>query len=151
MENNLVYANVATELLEIFKYFDKSLKEKIPSKLEEMLNKVQNEEYIFKIDKTKPIDEQKLLPETRQILSMIYLKYCCTQHEADEILEEKRKNEILLEEQKKEKYNPDNIFQSKQEKEKITTTQMVVYEENIHFYKKIVEKIKEFFNNILRK
>ncbi|MGN1299425.1 MAG: hypothetical protein ACI4UE_05530 [Candidatus Scatovivens sp.] len=149
MENNLLYSNVATELLEIFKYFDKTLKENIPSKLEEMLFEFKNEDYIFKIDKTKKLNEQKLLPETRQILSMIYLKYCCTQEEANEVLEEKRRNELLIEEKKRERYNIENIFHENPKKEESSTTEMIVYEENTPIYIKIVEKIKEFFKNIL--
>ena len=42
MEESLIYSNVACELLEIFKYFDKELKEKIPEKLKET-------NYIYKV------------------------------------------------------------------------------------------------------
>jgi len=72
MEESLIYSNVASELLEIFKYLDRELKEKIPHKLKESLERIQNKEHKLNIDKTKTLNEQSLLPQTRQILSIIY-------------------------------------------------------------------------------
>ena len=151
MENNLIYNNVATELLEIFKYLEKTIKEKIPINLEKKLIQLRNENYVFKIDKTKSLNEQKILPETRQILSMIYLKYCCTEDEATEILSEKRRKELEIEKIKREKYSVDNIFAPKEKKEDSINVEMIVYEDNSSIYKKIIHKIKAFFEKIVRK
>lgn len=151
MENNLIYNNVATELLEIFKYLEKAIKEKIPINLERKLIELRNENYVFEIDKTKSLNEQKILPETRQILSMIYLKYCCTEDEVAEILREKNERDLEIENIKREKYNVDNIFSSNIKKENLNNVEMVVYEDDSTIYKKIINKIKAFFQKIVRK
>ena len=112
MESNLTYSNVATELLEIFKYLEKTIKEKIPVDLEQKLFELRNESYVFEIDKTKSLDDQNILPETRQILSMIYLKYCCSEEESTNILNIKKSKDLEIENIKREKYSVDNIFDS---------------------------------------
>lgn len=151
MESNLIYSNVATELLEIFKYLEKTVKDKIPNSLERQLFELRNENYVFKMDKTKSLNEQKILPETRQMLSMIYLKYCCSEEEVAEILNEKKKKDLEIENMKREKYNVDNIFNSVEKKEEATNMEMVVYNEKNSIYQKIIHKIKSFFEKIVRK
>ena len=153
MENNLVYSNVATELIEIFKYFDSTLSGKIPKNLKENLNKIKNKEHKFKIDKTKELDEQDVLPETKQILSIMYLKYFCSTEEADAIIEESKRKEIIDEKEKREKFNPDNIFKDKQvyQEEQEDNMKLIEYVEYIPIHKRIINKVKDFFKNILRR
>lgn len=151
MESNLIYPNVATELLEIFKYLEKNVREKIPTDLEKKLIEFKNEEYVFNIDKSKSLNEQELLPETRQILSMIYLKYCCSEDEANEILNAKKNKDLEIEKFKSEKYSIDKIFATEEKIEEPSNMEMIVYEEESSVYKKIINKIKAFFEKILRK
>ena len=151
MESNLIYSNVATELLEIFKYLEKAVKEKIPTDLENKLIELKNEDYVFNLDKSKNLDEQDILPETRQILSMIYLKYCCSEEEANEILSIKKNKDLEIEKIKSEKYSIDNIFTTDEKIEEPKNVEMIVYEEESSIYKKIINKIKEFFEKILGK
>ena len=97
MEESLVYSNVACELLEIFRYLDKELKDKIPEKLKESLIIRANKQHNFKIDKSKELKEQAILPETKVILSGIYLKYCCTLEERESLLQEMEEKHSLKE------------------------------------------------------
>jgi len=150
MEESLIYSKVACELLEIFKYFDKELKEKIPEKLKESLKVISNQEHKFKIDKTKELNEQELLPQTKQILSVIYLKYCCASDERESILQEMEEKQRLKELEKYEKYNPNNIFKNRGGKEKAEQVQLIRIED-IPWYRKVVGKISEFLKNIFRK
>ena len=53
MENSTIYPEVATELIEIFKFIEEPILEKIPEKLKEELGKIASKDYKFKIDKTK--------------------------------------------------------------------------------------------------
>ncbi len=154
MESNLTYSNVATELLEIFKYLEKTIKEKIPVDLEQKLFELRNESYVFEIDKTKSLDDQNILPETRQILSMIYLKYCCSEEESTNILNIKKSKDLEIENIKREKYSVDNIFDSKENieiQEEPTNTEMIVYDETTSIYQKIIQKIKSFWKKIIGK
>jgi len=149
MEESLIYSNVASELLEIFKYLDRELKEKIPHKLKESLERIQNKEHKLNIDKTKTLNEQSLLPQTRQILSIIYLKYCCSPEEAKNIIDEDYERKKQKEIEKNEKYNPDNIFRNK-EKESVKQVQLMNIED-IPWYIKISRNINQFLKNIFRK
>ena len=149
MEESLIYSNVASELLEIFKYLDKELREKIPQKIKENLERITNKEHNFKIDKTKELNEQELLPQTKQILSIIYLKYCCSSEEANNILQENYEKQKQKEIEKYEKYNPDDIFKNKTQVE--TKPVQLIKMEDIPWYRKMAQKIKGFFKNIFRK
>lgn len=153
MEDSLIYSNVASELLEIFKYLDKELKEKIPEKLKESLKNITNKEHNFKIDKTKELKEQNILPQTKQILSIIYLKYCCSSEEANKIIEENHNIQKQKEIEKCEKYNTDNIFKKKEKPiEKTVEKQVQLMPiENLSWYKKITLKVSAFIKNIFRK
>ncbi len=154
MESDLIYGNVAAELLEIFKYLERTIKEKIPVDLEQKLIELRNESYVFKIDKTKSLNDQNILPETRQILSMIYLKYCCSEEESADILKKKKSKDLEIENIKREKYSVDNIFDSKENvetQEEPSNMEMIVYNETTSIYQKIIHKIKLFWKKIVRK
>lgn len=154
MESDLIYGNVAAELLEIFKYLERTIKEKIPVDLEQKLIELRNESYVFKIDKTKSLNDQNILPETRQILSMIYLKYCCSEEESADILKKKKSKDLEIENIKREKYSVDNIFDSKENvetQEEPSNMEMIVYNETTSIYQKIIHKIKSFWKKIVRK
>ena len=154
MESDLIYGNVAAELLEIFKYLERTIKEKIPVDLEQKLIELRNESYVFKIDKTKSLNDQNILPETRQILSMIYLKYCCSEEESADILKKKKSKDLEIENIKREKYSVDNIFDSEKNvetQEEPTNMEMIVYNETTSIYQKIIHKIKSFWKKIVRK
>ena len=154
MESDLIYGNVAAELLEIFKYLERTIKEKIPVDLEQKLIELRNESYVFEIDKTKSLNDQKILPETRQILSMIYLKYCCSEEESADILNKKKSKDLEIENIKREKYSVDNIFDSKENvetQEEPSNMEMIVYNETTSIYQKIIHKIKSFWKKIVRK
>ena len=95
-----IFADVAAELYEIFNYLDYSILEKIPNELKEHIYNIKNNNYNFKLDKSKTLIDQELLQETKQILSVIFLKYCCTQSEVDEILEKHLEIEKKIEDYK---------------------------------------------------
>lgn len=147
MDNTLIYSNAATELMEIFKYLEKSVSEKIPIKLKEKIEQHKNPNYVFELDKNKALEEQNILPETKYILSYIFIKYCCTEEKAQEILKVCRQNDLDIEREKYEKYNPNNIFKDRDITENI---QMVEYKES-SVYAKCISKIVSFFKNLFRK
>ena len=148
MEDTLIYSNAAVELLEILRYVDVSIRKKIPYKVEENLNRIKNQQYHFKIDKTKPLKEQVLMKEIKEILSIMYLKYCCSPDEANELIKE---NQQRADQQSEicEKYNPSILFnQTKiapKSTEEITKEKQLMPTETIPWYKKIIQKIKKLF------
>lgn len=62
----------AVELLEIIKYLDKELKNNIPKNFETYLNKIKDNSYNFKIDKSIPLYENYFLDETIETLKIIF-------------------------------------------------------------------------------
>lgn len=151
METNEVYANVATELIEIFKHMEKSLKDKIPVELEEKLKMQANKEYEFHIDKTKSLKEQNILPETKNVLSGIYIKYLHPEEE-NEIMEIWKQNEIKHEQQMRELYSPDNLFKKKEipvTESTIENNQLIKIEDT--WYRKIIIKIQNIIKRLFGK
>jgi hypothetical protein len=59
---------------------------KIPNKFRKFLEKIESKTYTFTYDSTKSLNEQKLKPKTRRLLSLIYSDYLCTVSEKQEYL-----------------------------------------------------------------
>ena len=156
MGSNTICPYVATEIVEIFKFVDEPVLMKIPEKLRDELERISNKEYNFKLDESKSLDKQKILPATKELLSAIFIKYCCRETDGNEILIACRQNDMRIEQEKREKYNPDKIFEKRQEKQ----TQEINLKENTDgqcfklvviepWYKKVKRKIKNFFRKFL--
>lgn len=75
-----------SEVYIILRYSDSSLINKIPLKFISMVNKFKDPCYKIQLDETKSLNEQKLLPETRQILALIYRDYLCDEKEREELI-----------------------------------------------------------------
>ena len=147
MENSAIYPEVGAQLIEIFKFVKKPILEKIPEKLREELEKIADKNSKFKIDKTKKLNEQNILPETKQLLSGIFIKYCCRQQDGVEILVACKENDMKIEQEKREKYNPDKIFEKNEaepKEEKKPCFKLVVIKKE-PWYKKVIKTIGKIF------
>ena len=148
------YRNTLFEVSEILKILDNSLVAKIPEKIKQEIetNKAQN--YNFVYDLSKGIDEQKMLKTTEKYLTMLFLRYWCTEEEKTEVLESMNENEKKYQAELRKKYNPDKIFENKKEiilnveepKNEHENVEMTVYKENI--FVRIFKFIKNVFGNI---
>ena len=147
MENALIYSNVASELIEILNYLEEDVYKKIPSKVIENLSNIRNKDYNFKIDKTKTLKEQNILNETKQILSILFLKYCCTGEEAVELLKINKERSIDKEKELNEKYNIENIFENKNKNK----TELLMVTEKETIYSKVAKAIKHFIEKLFGK
>ena len=120
-----VYRKSAVETCEILRRFDKSMKDKIPKEIFVVFNEVADKSYKFVYDDTKPLYEQKVMPETVEFIAMIFHKYCENKEtenpekpiaeetpeisEKTEVMEETKLEEI--EEPKEMIVRKDNVFQ----------------------------------------
>lgn len=134
--------------LDLIDYEDRN---KIPKQLREMFKKEKDNNYEKNIEINKPISEQNLKEETLGIIALLNLQYWCTDEKEKERLKQiYAKNENKYQEELREKYNPDNIFRKKNEKQKTkemvdtTVVAMVEYKESL--LKKIINRIKGIFN-----
>lgn len=147
------YTCVLSEVSEILNYLDYNLLKQIPQNLIDKINEHKNKEYKFKYDKTKKFEEQDFMPETKSLISLIYLNYCCSEERKQELLVVCKENEEREEKDLQEKYNIDNLFKKKQEKnnneeknEKETSPNNQMIDLNKEkWYNKIINKVKRIF------
>ena len=139
-------ANVASELYEIFKYLDEDILKKIPEDLKKQIDLRKNPNYIFNLDKNKALKYQNIMEETKQVLSVMYLRYCCTEEEAEEILD---KHYMIKQEEEKQKIGLEElqaIFNNAQRKvETEDDKNQIIKVETTPWYIKVIDKIKLFF------
>ena len=142
------YREAFTEIYEIFKLMPQKLLSKIPKKFYEMIEEEKSTEYSPNIK--EPLEQQKLKNETIIILGLIYRDFLCSPEEK-KMLKEKDARELqevqkALEDEIRQKYNPDDIFKKKVEeelKQQNVETRMIVVEEK--WYYKILNLIKNLF------
>lgn len=135
-----VYKNALTEVFEVINYLDDNSYNRIPKEVIQGIEANRNRNYKFFIDKSKPLAEQKMLPETRAILFNFFRDYWCTEEQKEKIISIQNKERIKLEQEKREKFNPDIIFNNE---EKIN-----IDKSNNNINTALIENKKTFFKRI---
>ena len=141
------YREAFTEIYEIFKLMPQELLNKIPIKFYEMIKEERDTEYIANIK--EPLEKQKLKNETIIILGLIYRDFLCSPEEKKRLQEKDamqlQEIEKALEDEIRQKYNPDDIFKNKINKQRPQQEEnaLIVVEEK--WYKKIFNIIKSLF------
>ncbi len=139
MEKVEIYDRVLIQTKEILKYFEKDLLDKIPKELIEKLNSVDSTEYQFDFDKNKRLNDPRILKETKEFISAIFMQYCCNEEEREKL------NKICIENDKKKTKHFDAETVLKEE-EKIKSNNLpITVEEKVPLYKRIIIKIKNLF------
>ncbi len=113
---NTKYANAYKEVLCVINNLIKEDYEKIPKEYINFLKENCNNEYEFEYDSSKSFKEQELLDETKYILFGLFEKYGATDIQKIKIESYKANYRNKLEEQKREKYDPNKLFENKNEK-----------------------------------
>lgn len=114
MKKTKEYSIAFAEVYEILKLFTEEELKRIPADFLEMINKNKANDYEYKLEK-KELHKQKMTKETKIILSVIYRNYMCDEEERKR-LELDDKIQLEKEEQeKREKYNPENLFKKVEE------------------------------------
>ena len=145
---NTSYANAYKEVLIVLNNLIKEDYEKIPKEYIEFLETNANPDYDFKYDSSKAFNEQELLDDTKYILFGLFEKYGATEVQKLKIKAFKNNYNEKLEKEKREKYNPDDIFKKNNLNENINeikeSVQIVEYKEQ-RWYEKIFAKILKIF------
>lgn len=137
-------SDVAKETLYILDYFNPDFTSKIPKNVISDLKQIAKKStIIINIDKNKNLKEQNILPETKDLIALMYYSYIATEDEQKEIVQIWNTNEKLYQERIKKMYNPDNLFKKKVIKEEKENA-MVEYKQNR--FQKIIYKIKKLFH-----
>ena len=146
------YARAYTEVIEILKYVPEEDVNKIPKEKLDFYKNNMDTEYDYKIDTTKEFESQEISDKTKAILANIFRDYWATPYQKERI-EEKEKNDIKkIEEEKREKYNPDKIFKNtnqksvdkviKEESETEKNDNLPIEVKKESFFKKLINFLK---------
>ena len=147
MEEN--YHKAYKEVSEILKDVRQESVNKIPKRMLETFEKKMDKDYVFNVDINKSFEEQNLLEETKDIFAVIFRDYWATPYQREKIKEKEKYDRQKIEEEKANKYNPDDIFNKKiKEQNKEKNEKQAVNELPIEYKEKFYLKIIRFFKNI---
>ena len=111
MENTITPL-IAAEAIAVLENTEDSLLKKIPSKLIEVLQEKADElGRKVNLDYSKSYHEQNISEEARGIIILIYRDYWCSEEQKNEINRLMEESEQKYQEELREKYNPDKIFE----------------------------------------
>ena len=147
------YSEAAVEVLDILNHTNKEDVARIPHSFIKFLTDISSRSYKPQFNHEQPINGLNLKKQTRELLGFIYITWWCDKEEREKykklIHESNIKNEEI-----KEKYNVNDIFKNKKEKqehkiiqnENVMKTSIAEYKkENI--FKRVLNKILSFFDS----
>ena len=136
------YRKAFSEVNEIIQLMPLELVKKIPNSLIEMMKKEKDTSYKPNIQ--EPIEEQSLMDETIIILGLIYRDFLVPPEKRKELQLKDAEELKRVQEEIREKYNPDNIFKKKkeikEEKSIAVIPEQKCYQKIICFIKGILKK-----------
>ena len=110
---NRDYSRAYTEVLEILSHFSKEDYSKIPDEEIEYFKNNMDKTYEFSINPEEDLSKQNISKEANAIIVNLFIKYYATEEQKNKINEILSLNQEKEEQLKREKYNPDNIFNNR--------------------------------------
>lgn len=144
MNSELIYRNAFTEVYEILQFLGNEEINKIPKKIFDTISENRNNNYSYKIDKNKNLEEQQMMEETKAILYNIYRDYLATDIQRELIIEKQKNERNILEEEKKAKYNSNIIF--KKNERVVEKNNVPIEAKKETFFEKIIKFFEKIFN-----
>ena len=141
MEEN--YHKAYKEVIEILKYVPQESVDKIPKTMLEIFEKKMDKDYVFNVDINKSFEEQNLLEETKDIFAVIFRDYWATPYQRERIKAKEKYDRQKIEEEKANKYNPDDIFKNKEKDNVVVNNNLPVEIKKENFFKKLISFIKK--------
>lgn len=143
---NLEYSNAYSEVLEILKYISKEDFEKLPNNVIKLFKDNANKDHIFFYNPNKTLIDQNVSQTTKYIIAILFRDYWSTPVQKEKILAKESYDFNKIEEEKKQKYNSESIFNNNNFKENKVNQNSKIEVENLELieYKKptIWDKIK---------
>lgn len=141
------YPKAYTEVLEILKYMPKDDVNKIPKELVNTFEYKKDNNYIFAINEYQDFSKLKVLNETKAIMVNIFRDYWASPEQKEKIKTKQQHDMRIIEEEKRQNYNPNNIFKNKEIKSIENPTSdivsMIEYKESA--FKRFLDKVKRIF------
>lgn len=139
------YSKAYKEVLEIIKYFPEKEYNKIPKEKIEYYRDNMDKDYEFTIDPTKDLYKQNISREANAIIVSLYLDYFATKEQKQKIKEILELNERKQEIEKREKYNPNDVFK----KENIKADPLAEETALVNYKESFFERFKKFIYRLL--
>lgn len=139
------YNEALVEVLEILNFLEDEDRKKIPDDLIKFFEENKSKTYVANITYEEDINKLNLKDKTRQILAGLYLDYLCTdENEKNEYKKVLRNQKYKYEENLKENYSGNNLFENDKSTPVSSDKQLtVIKKENI--FAKIWNKLKSLF------
>lgn len=147
---NNINSEIYVDISVIISMMPTEMKSKINKSFINFIENNKSNNYVSNINPNVPLKEQNIRKETKEILGIIYRDYLCNEEERINLLQEEKRELTKLEAEKREIYNPDNIFkknnlkENNEEKFIKNEASIVEYKESI--IKRIIIKIKKLFH-----
>lgn len=148
MEDN--YSKAYKEVIEVLNFVPKESVDKIPQTMIDTFKAKMDNDYDFKVDINKSFEEQDLLDETKAIFANIFRDYWATPYQKERIEAKEKYDRQKMEEEKRERYNTDNLFNNRktkndEQKNKDDINNNLPMEiKKEKFYEKLIKFIKNF-------
>lgn len=139
-----LYAKACTEVLEILSHFSEEDFSRIPSDKIEFLKQNCDKDYDYKIDPEVELEKQYISEEANAIIIGLYREYFATEHQRNVLDDILKHNQVLADRESRMKYNPDNVFESKQEQ----SSESIVEKEEVSSNVQLVEYKESFLTKV---
>ena len=141
-------ARIYSEVYALINLMGITYKNMLPDKVKMSIEEKRDKNYTPEYDENIPIEKQNVQKESLAILANIQYNYwCLSDHEKQDFMKYLKDIDKSIEEQKREKYNPDDIFKkkdnSKQVEDNIVENEVAVINYKESIFKKILNKIKK--------
>ena len=140
------YAVAYSEVLEILKHIPISEYNKIPKEKINMFEKNASKEYKCNYIPSKTLTEQNVSKTAKGIIAILFRDYWATPEQKEKIIQKQKNDRIALEEEKVNKYNPNDIFKEKGAKTDNDKNVSLVKVAKQKWHEKILTVIKKIFN-----
>lgn len=142
-----------SELIEILQYVSANNYYKIPKKERDFYYKNADADYYFRYNPQKTLEENNVSEKTKKLLAYIFKKYWATEIQKEKIKNYDKAYYEKIEKEKREKYNPDTIFNKNETisndesvKEDVDAKNLPIQIEKENIIKRIFSYIFKFFN-----
>lgn len=146
------YKKSCTEVIEILKHISSEDYEKIPPQIVNVLETDKDNEYHFEYDINKTLNEQNVSKQAKIIIALFFRDYWATEEQREVILVNERKYRNKIEKEKREKYNPYDLFKDGniQRDETIQNNDINQNMQIIEYKESALKKIEKWLKNLFK-
>ena len=132
--SNSIYSALK-EMQYIINNSDIEIQEKIPDSIKKFIVDNMDKNYDVKIDFDKKISSQNLLPQTKEMMSILYRDYLCSEEDRKNIMNKMMKAQEKLEE----KYDISLVFERRRKNNNIQNSYLPIEIKEKKWYEKLIE------------